>query len=472
MSRDESPGDPHAQTAARIRGATLLPDRSRRVRIFQLGLPIAGGMVSGTLLELVDLAFVGSLGTAALAAVGIGAFISFVYLSLYFGLGNAVIATAARQVGAGQPRNAGAYLSAALVVVVVGGVATAIPLVAGSAWIFGAMNDDPAVLAGGVPYLQWLFATGPLWGAGIAIGQAWNAVGRPRFFMVTSIVQNLLNIPFNYVFIFGFGDWVPAYGVVGAGIGTFAASAVGMAAQVALALAYGRPWSFLRALPRGFQAAELLRLGVPSGLREVVGSIALAINYRIVGLIGTPELAVYAILMNFVSFVGLPAFALGTAGASLVGQSLGAEEPEEAHRWGIDTVKIGVAVMVVLGLPLWLFPRAVIQVFVHEPETVALATGPVTILGVMIGLNGVGYMMSAILSGAGDVRRVLYVNLVTNYGILIPLGYTVGVWLGYGLIGLWMVHQFLFRASEAAIYLRMWRGRRWVHAFRSRDETS
>jgi Na+-driven multidrug efflux pump len=244
---------------------------------------------------------------------------------------------------------------------------------------------------------------------------------------------------------------------------------VGLLTQVALAVAYGRPYGFLRARPRGYQAAELLRLGLPSGLREMIGSVALALNYRIVGLIGTPELAVYAILMRFISFVGLPAFALGTAGASLVGRALGAGRPEEAHRWGLDTVKVGVLVMAVLGVPLWLAPETVIRVFIHDAQTVDLAVAPVVILGVMIGLNGVSYMMSAILSGAGDVRRVLYVNLVTNYGLLIPLGYTVGVVLGYGLIGMWLVHQFLFRASEAGIYLWMWRGRGWVRAFRMRD---
>ena len=426
-------------------------------------------MVSGTLLELVDLAFVGSLGTFALAGVGLGGFIAFVYVSLFFGLGNAVIATASRQVGAGEPEGAGAYLNAALGVVVLGGVGTAVPLVAGSEFLFRLMNDDPAVLEAGVPYLSWLLATGPLFGASIAFGQAWNALGKPRFFMVTSIVQNLLNIPFNYVFIFGWGEWLPAFGATGAGIGTFAASVVGLGVHLVLAWAYGGPYGFLRVRPRSYQAAELLRLGLPSGFREMIGSIALALNYRIVGLVGTPELAVYAILMRFVSFVGLPAFALGTAGASLVGRSLGAAEPEEAHRWGLDTVKVGVLVMVVLGVPLWLAPRSVISVFVHDPQTIELAIAPVAILGVMIGLNGVSYMMSAILSGAGDVRRVLYVNLATNYGLLIPLGYTVGVVLGYGLIGMWVVHQFLFRASEAGIYLWMWRGRKWVSAFRMRD---
>jgi putative MATE family efflux protein len=448
----------------------LVPPRPRRRRILELGLPIGGGMVSGTLLELVDLAFVGSLGTHALAAVGLGGFVAFIYVSLFFGLGNAVIATASRQVGAGRPEGAGAYLNAALVLTLLGGVATAAPLVLASPWLFGLMNDDPEVLAAGIPYLQWLFATSPVWGASIVFGQTWNAVGRPRFFMLVAILQNLLNIPFNYVFIFGLGDWVPAFGVTGAGIGTFAASLVGLLAQLVLAAGYGAGFGFLRARPKAFQALELLRLGIPSGAREMLGSVALAINYRIVGLVGTPELAVYAILMNFISFVGLPAFALGTAGATLVGQSLGAGDPDEAHRWGLDTVKVGALVMLVLGIPLWAVPREVIEIFVREPETIALAIAPVRILGIMIGLNGVSYMMSAILSGAGDVRRVLWVNLATNYGILIPLGYVAGLVLGFGLIGMWVVHQFLFRAVEAGIYLKLWHGRRWVNAFRLREQ--
>jgi len=437
-----------------------------------MGLPIAAGMVSGTVLELVDLAFVGGLGTLALAAVGLGGFVGFVYLSVYFGLGIAVLATASRQVGSGNPHLAGSYLNAALVInFTVGPVVSAL-LVWFAPEIFGLVSSDAALVEAGVPYLRWLFAAGPLLGTNVAFGQCLNAVSRPGYFMRVALIQNLVNIPFNYVLIFGYADLVPGYGTEGAGMGTFAAAAVGVLTHLFLAIRHGRPFGLLCTRPAATQVAELLRLGIPGSGQQLLDSAALTINYRIVGLVGTPELAVYAVLMHFISFVGLPAFALGTAGAALVGQSLGRGDAEAAYTWAWDTIKVGAVTMMVLGIPLWLFPRAVLGLFVHDADTIALAIAPVMILGLMIGINGISYMFNSILNGAGDVRRVLFVNLATQYGILIPFGYLAGPTLGYGLIGMWVVHQFLFRAVQTGIYADMWRRRGWVDAFKLGGENA
>jgi putative MATE family efflux protein len=454
----------------------LIPPRERSRQILTLGTPIAAGMVSGTVLELVDLAFVGHLGTHALAAVGLGGFVGWIYISLFFGLGIAVLATSSRQIGSGHSARAGGYLNAALATAFTAGPLVSWLLVLAAPVIFELVTTDPIVVSTGTPYLQWIFASAPLIGASVIFGQYWNAIGRPQYFMRVSIVQNLLNIPFNYVFIFGHGDLIDAHGAAGAGMGTFGASVVGVLLHVYYGLRHARPFGFLTSAPHWTQAVELVRLGVPGTAQQVLESLALTLNYRIVGMVGTPELAVYAVLMHFISFVGLPAFALGTAGAALVGQSLGRGDPDAAYGWAWDTVKVGVLTMTVLGLPLWLAPRAVLSIFVREAATTELAIAPMMVLGLMIGINGISYMMSAILNGAGDVNRVLAVSLASQYLILIPLGYLVGPVLGYGLIGMWLVHQFCFRAAQSGIYTWMWQRRGWVDAFRTstdkRPETS
>ena len=117
-------------------------------------------------------------------------------------------------------------------------------------------------------------------------------------------------------------------------------------------------------------------------------------------MVGTRELACYSVLVNFIGLVGLPAWGLGTAGVTLVGNALGERRPADAAKWAWDVVKLGVVGMFILGMPFWLFPDAILSIWIHDPETRALAVTPTRILGIMIAFNGIGYMMATLLNGA------------------------------------------------------------------------
>ena len=179
-------------------------------------------------------------------------------------------------------------------------------------------------------------------------------------------------------------------------------------------------------------------------------------------MVGTVELAAYTVLVNLISFVGLPAWGLGTAGATLVGQALGAHSVADARRWAWDVIRVGCPLITILGVPFWAAPELLLRPFVHEPETLAMAVTPCRILGVMIILNSVGYMLSSMLNGAGDVKRVMYVNVLTQYVVLLPGAWLAGPVLGYGFLGIWLVHQLGFRFAQSLIYASMWHRGKWA----------
>jgi Na+-driven multidrug efflux pump len=196
-------------------------------------------------------------------------------------------------------------------------------------------------------------------------------------------------------------------------------------------------------------------------MQQVLEMFALTLMYRIVGTIGTLELASYTVLVNLIGAVGLPAWGLGTAGATLVGQALGKRDKDDAARWAWDVIKVGCATIAVLGAPLWIAPELVLSAFIHDAETIEMARLPCRILGLMIIINAVGYMLASMLNGAGDVKRVMYVNLAMQYFVLLPGAYLLGPMLGYGLLGIWLVHQLGYRAGQSAIFALMWRRGRW-----------
>jgi len=437
-------------------------DRARVRRIFAIGLPILGGMGSSALLSLVDTAMVGWLGNAELAAVGLGSFASWIYLGSFQGLTIAVQALVSRRVGQERSGEAGASLNAALVVLVCVAPTSAAVLWGATPTLFEWLNDDPHVLAAGIPYLRWVIAQSLFSGAIYSFNGFWNGVGRSRVYIVPLVAMHASNAVLAYALIFGhFG--LPALGTEGAGLATALASVIGCAWYLVIAYRHARPFGFLRTRPTREDMTAVLRLAIPGGLQQLFDTLALTLMYRIVGSIGTIELAAYAVLINLVGLVGLPAFALGSAGAALVGQALGREDVDDAARWAWEVLRVGAIAMALLGVPFWLVPDALLSIWLHEPTALDAARTPMRILGSMIVVNGAGYMLAAMLNGAGDVRRVTWVNLLTQWCWLLPGAWLFGPVLGGGLLGVWCMHQFGFRALQSLVYVRIWRRRRWAH---------
>lgn len=436
---------------------TLIPPWERVVRIFRLGLPIMAGMSTYVFLELVDLLFIGRIGTTALAAAGISVFVAWLYLSLFGGVSVAVQATTSRLIGEGETEDLGRFLRTTLAIVLIVIPPTTAVGVFFAEDILALMSDDPAVVAEGADYLAWMLAASVFFSINSTFMGYWNASERANLYLRVVVATALLNVPLNYVFMFGFGP-VPAFGVTGAGIGTFAASALGALYHFYMG------WQHARGFQRGAVREHLrvvVRLMVPAGMQQFLDSLALTTMFRIVAFVGTVEVAAYSVLVNMVSAVGMPAWGLGLAGATLVGQAMGAREMEEANRWAWDVVKIGTLAMVLLGVPFWLFPEVILGVFIKEADALAAAVLPCRVLGIMIGINGMGYLFASMLNGAGDVKRVMYVNLTTQYLILLPGAYFFGIYAGFGLIGIWLTHQLGFRAVNSVILTSLWRQGRW-----------
>ena len=431
-------------------------------RILAIGVPVLGGMGSSALLSLVDTAMVGWLGSVELAAVGLGSFASWIYLGFFQGLTIAVQALVSRRVGQGRTDEAGVSLNAALILLVAVAPSSAAILWWATPTLFALLNDDPAVLAAGVPYLRWVIAQSLFTGAIYSFNGFWNGIGRSRMYIAPLVAMHVTNAILAYVLIFGHLG-MPAMGTEGAGLATALASVVGCILYLLLAHRHARPLGYMRARPTAEEFASVLRLAVPAGLQQLFDTLALTLMYRIVGVIGTVELAAYAVLINLVGLVGLPAFALGTAGAALVGQALGRENIDDASRWAWDVLRVGAVSLAVLGMPFWLAPDLILSIWLHESAALDVARTPMRILGAMIVVNGAGYILAAMLNGAGYVRRVTWVNLITQWFWLLPGAWLFGPVLGGGLLGVWCMHQFGFRALQSVVYVAIWRRRRWAH---------
>jgi Na+-driven multidrug efflux pump len=267
------------------------------------------------------------------------------------------------------------------------------------------------------------------------------------------------NIAISYVLIFGkFG--LPAYGVTGAGMGSAIAMGIGTSIYIFLGFRHVANQGFLKQLATRIETASLVRISLPSGLQQLFFAAGMVAMFWIIGNIGTPELAVANVLITVLLFAILPGLALGLACATLVGQALGRGDPDDAYQWAWDVSKVTVALLTILGLPMWLVPDLVSAMFIHDIDTRELARWPMRLLGLTMPIEAMSFAFMHGLLGAGDAKRVMFVSIGTQWLLFLPLAYLAGPILGFGLFTIWVL-QGSSRALSAFLFVAMWRGRIW-----------
>ncbi len=431
-------------------------------RILALALPIIAGMVSQNLLNVVDTAMVGTLGDNALAAVGIASFANFMAMSFVMGMAAGVQAAAARRRGEGRHTETAVPLNGGLLLAAVISIPWSLLLVVCAPTFFPYLVADPAVIGPGVPYLQLRLCGVLAVGANFAYRGYWNAVDMSHVYMKTIVVMHVVNISLNWVLIFG-NLGAPALGVTGAGIASLVSVYVGTLSYTWMAYRHARPAGFLARLPRRETLGDMVRVSLPAGLQQFLFAAGMTMLFWIVGRIGTAELAAAHVLVTMMLLTILPAIGFGLTAATLVGQSLGASDRQAAKRWGWRVGKVAMAVVAVVALPQVLVPEAVLSVFIHNPETLVLASPALRIAGVAMVLDAFGMVLLNAHLGAGDSKRVMIYSAGTQWGLFLPAAYILGPVLGHGLFAIWVANS-VFRVVVAGMFTLSWRRGLWAEA--------
>ena len=440
--------------------------RDRLDRILVIGLPIIGGMVSQSVINLIDALLVGRISGTALAAVGIGSYASFIIVSMMMGLSAAVQAIVSRHFGAKRYQQMTEPMLAGLFLTIVVGIPFTLLFIGISPSYLGLFNRDQAVLDIAIPYFDWRTAALAFVGMGFVFRGFWSGIGESKIYLKILLFMHATNAIVSYFLMFGLSEFLgpntwQGLGTVGSGIGT--AIATTLAAVVFFGVTFFHHTErFSLSLPTKSTLLQLSRLALPNSIQQTLFALGTGCLFLIIGMIGTKEQAIGHILTQLQLLLILPAVGLGIAGASLVGQALGQEHKENAYRWGIDVARVAIIILGLLGLPMWIAPEWVLRIFTADKELIALGTWPLRIIGLNIVLEVAAITLTQALLGAGASRKVLKINLLMQWGVFLPLAYLIGPVLGYGLTGIWLL-QALQRITLSAIYGFIWRARHWAH---------
>lgn len=434
----------------------------RTKRILDLSLPIIGGMLSQNILNLVDTAMVGGLGNAALAAMGLGGFATFMLSALITSMGSGVQSAAARRKGEKKLSVVASPLNAALILALLIAPIWSSVWYFLTDWVYPFLNEDPEVIKLGSEYLRVRIIGITFVTFNFCFRGYWNAVDKSRLYLKTIIIMHVTNIALNYLLIYG-NLGFPELGVQGAGLATTLSVILGSVIYFILALKNERPKGFISKLPTRLETLNQIRVSLNVGITQFFFAAGLTALYWIIGKIGTAELAAANILVNVTLVAILPALGFGLSSATLVGQALGRNDKSDAYNWGWDVAKFATGTVAVIGLPMFLFPEYIIPVFTNDPATLNLAKLPLTLSGVFLTLDCVGLIFMNSMQGAGYAKIPMYVSIVLQWGLYLPLCYLVGPTFGYGLTAVWICH-ISYRTIQSAIMAALWKKQYWQKA--------
>ena len=396
--------------------------------IFLLAIPMVLEMVLESLFAVVDVFWVGRLGADAVATVGLTESLLTLVFAVGMGLALSTTAMVARRIGEKDP--AGAAVAGVQSIVL--GLATS--LIVGLPCMFYApellrlMGASPEIVATGSGYAR--IALG---GSGAIVmlflnNAIFRGAGDAAVAMRLLWVSNVINLFLDPCLIFGWGPF-PKLGVTGAALATFTGRSVGVFYQFYRLLRGTERIRILRSQLRvNFGVLlRLVRVSLTGILQFAIGNVSWIGLVRIVSLFGSAALAGYTIAIRIVIFVILPSWGLSNAAATLVGQNLGAREPERAEQSVWRTGLYNMAFLGLVGVVFILFTEPIIRLFTNDPAVVPLAVSCLRILS----YGNIGFAYGMVLlqafNGAGDTVTPTIVNFFGFWLLEIPLAYALAV---------------------------------------------
>lgn len=429
--------------------------------LLQLAWPIIVSRSSQIVIGLSDALMIAELGEAALAATTTGAFNTFALLILPMGLIFIVSSFTAQLAGAGDrpgARRFGFYgLGVALIT-----QALCFGAIAATPTLLGWLNYAPEVRELMTQYLGIRLLSG---GAVIgieALGNYYGGLGNTRIAMIINLIAMVLNVGGNFLLIHGrFG--FPAMGVSGAALASTVSSFAAFAVFLLVFLLEGRRHRGMGRLS-GSEFLRVLRFGTPSGLNWFFEFFAFNffINIVVAGL-GTTALAAMMAVMQINHVAFMPAFGLASAGAILVGQSIGANRREEVAGHLKLTFLAAGGWQCLAGLFYLLIPTLLLLPFTSETQdsTEFLRVG-VRILMLTAAwqlFDAAAMTIAETLRAAGDTAFTLWARLLISWVVFVPGSYLTVTYLGWGEVGAMLWVMLYLALLSIALLVRFRRGR-------------
>jgi putative MATE family efflux protein len=408
-------GGEHDYTKGSIREAIVL-----------LAIPMILELSFESIFAVVDIFFVAKLGSGATQTVGLTESVITIVYSLAIGLSTAATAMVARRIGEKNPEAAAHAGMQSLIMAI---IATVVVSAAGLIFapdILRIMGATPEVVKEGTVFTRIMLGGSLVIILIFLINGIFRGAGNAAIAMRSLILASVINIFLCPALINGWGP-LPELGLKGAAIATTIGRGIGVLYQC-----YHLFWNKKGQINLGKEhfiidvplMKSLIQIAWPATFQFIIASGSWIVLSQLVAVTGGEHASAgYQIAIRNVVFFILPAWGLSNAAATLVGQNLGALQPDRAEKSVLLTTKYNAIFMSGVMLLFIFFAKPIISIFTQVPEDLHYGALSLQIIGTGYIFYGIGMVMIQSLNGAGDTKTPTWINFFSFWLFQIPLAY-------------------------------------------------
>jgi MATE family multidrug resistance protein len=306
----------------------------------------------------------------------------------------------------------------------------------------------PAVVEQGTRYLRTVAPSFAFFSV-LLIGNAvMRGAGDTRTPLLVMMAVNVINIGVAWSLTQGVAG-LPKLGVVGSGLGAASGQTIGGLIVLAL-LVRGRAGIRLGLqMPRWDpgRIRRILNIGLPAGAEQILLQFALTSLTVVIARFGTEAYAAHQVAWRIAQLSFLPGWGFAVAASTLVGQELGARQPQRASESGYVAFRAALIVMTVMAVIIFVFGSVLIRMFIDDPLVIAQGVPILRIAALIQPMMAASFVFSGGLRGAGDTRATLAITIFSVWGLRVIITWLLGQWFGLALIGAWIAiaADFTFR---------------------------
>ena len=415
---------------------------SIRKAVFMLAIPMMLEMIMESIFALVDTYFVGHLPNSrhTIQTVGLTESVLTIIYSLAIGISMAATAMVARRIGEKDPEAAAVAGVQSLVIALAITVVLSITGFIFADDLLRFMGAEEETVKTGTIYTRIMMGGSIVIMLLFLINGIFRGAGDASMAMKSLMVANIFNIILCPLLIRGIGPF-PELGLTGAAVATTIGRGIGVLYQ--LYHLFGSK-SVIKLRRRHMKIQwpiirSLISIASPGTIQFIIGSCSWIFLARLVATTGHSEASSgYQVALRIVIFFILPAWGMSNAAATLVGQNLGAKQPDRAHTSVIRTAQYNAIFMALVSIIFLVGAEPIVRVFNSEPEIIRYAVQALKIISTGYIFYGIGMVMMNAFNGAGDTWTPTWINLAGFWAFQIPLAYLLAKSFNLGPVGVFI----------------------------------
>ena len=429
---------------------------------------------------LLDTIMVGHLGANAIAAVGMASMVTWAAMSIGIAFRTGTQTVVSRRLGQKKYEECGIAFRNMHFFVFIFGIPLTYLCYSNTNQIMSFFLKEETALKLSIEYSLFIYLSLYFIYASFVFQGFYTGVEKTKIHMKVVLASNLLNFYLNTGLIFGSNKideflsdspfyifdflWVPfnfpELGVKGAAIGTLAATIWGFL-HYSLYLFEEQIKNTYKVFKNTFDVSMLKRqliIAYPIAIQEFLVMFSLTIFYKIIAIIGILQLAATQIIFKIMHASFMPAIGIGQACATLVGKSLGEQNPDKAELSIKESLRGSLYIMGSVGLFFIFFAEYIIPIFIKDYEVIKLAVPGLRFIGFLQIIDAYCFTLWFALTGAGDTKVLAIVDILNHWLIFIPLCYFLSIYCGYGYWGAWASFGVMLSLLAPFLYIRFKNG--------------